>query len=625
MADDRDARIAQLEAELQQSREREGVAVERALRAEAALAGALERQTATGEILGLIAASPTDVQPVLDAVAERAARLCDTYHAAVSLVDGDVLRTVARYVIPITAESQVIVPPTVGLSASAELPIAGSIGGRAVADRRTIHVHDATGLSEEEYPYAAKKRYSSGHRTLLATPLIREGVAIGVIVLRRMEVRPFTDQQITLLETFADQTVIAIENARLFQELEQRNQQLTETLYQQAASAEVLRAVASSPTALQQVLDTIVATAARLCGASGGGIWIADGDEATPPARYGTFASPENLLALPRDARIKLSRESTSGRAMLDECIVHRPDIMNDPEFPLGRALSRAASQRTTLAVPLVGEHGVVGAFSLGRTEVRPFSEREIELIKTFADQAVIAIENARLFQKLHEANRQLEAASQHKSQFLANMSHELRTPLNAIIGYSEMLQEEAEDLDADAFLPDLQKVNAAGTHLLGLINDILDLSKIEAGRMDLFVESFEVQQLVQDVAAIVRPLIEKNANTLVVICPEDVGTMHADLTKLRQALFNLLSNAAKFTDHGTIELRVAREAPPPTPSTLPWDPSIPTAPSEGEGRMQGWLPRSRVTRGSRATGMPAGQGSRGRAAPRAAEGPRRS
>ena len=139
-------------------------------------------------------------------------------------------------------------------------------------------------------------------------------------------------------------------------------------------------------------------------------------------------------------------------------------------------------------------------------------------------------------------------------------MSHELRTPLNAIIGYSEMLQEEAEDLDQETLIPDLQKINAAGKHLLGLINDILDLSKIEAGRMDLFIESFEVGRLVSDVQAIVQPLVEKNSNTLVISCPDDLGTMHADQTKVRQALFNLLSNAAKFTDHGTITLTVARE-----------------------------------------------------------------
>jgi PAS domain S-box-containing protein len=169
-------------------------------------------------------------------------------------------------------------------------------------------------------------------------------------------------------------------------------------------------------------------------------------------------------------------------------------------------------------------------------------------------------IENARLFEELQDANLRLEEASQHKSQFLANMSHELRTPLNAIIGYSEMLQEEAEDLDAEAFLPDLQRINAAGKHLLGLINDILDLSKIEAGRMDLFLEDFEVGRLVQEVEAIVQPLVEKNGNTLVVSCRDDLGTMHADQTKVRQVLFNLISNAAKFTAQGTISLTVARQ-----------------------------------------------------------------
>ena len=159
------------------------------------------------------------------------------------------------------------------------------------------------------------------------------------------------------------------------------------------------------------------------------------------------------------------------------------------------------------------------------------------------------------------EKGRDLEIASQHKSTFLANMSHELRTPLNAIIGYSEMLQEEAEEIGEEAFIPDLQKVNAAGKHLLGLINDILDLSKIEAGRMDLYLETFEVWPLVRDVQAIVQPLVEKNGNTLEVECPSDVGTVQADLTKVRQTLFNLLSNAAKFTEQGTISLAVTREA----------------------------------------------------------------
>jgi signal transduction histidine kinase len=211
--------------------------------------------------------------------------------------------------------------------------------------------------------------------------------------------------------------------------------------------------------------------------------------------------------------------------------------------------------------VPLVREQRTVGMLVIRRKTPGEFPQAVVDLLQTFASQSVLAIENARLFEQVRETGQQLEVASQHKSQFLANMSHELRTPLNAIIGYSEMLQEEAEDLDQDSLVPDLQKVNAAGKHLLGLINDILDLSKIEAGRMDLFLETFDVSELVRDVAAIVQPLVEKNGNALIVACPDDTGSLHADLTKVRQTLFNLLSNAAKFTDHGTIELRVERGA----------------------------------------------------------------
>jgi signal transduction histidine kinase len=232
------------------------------------------------------------------------------------------------------------------------------------------------------------------------------------------------------------------------------------------------------------------------------------------------------------------------------------------PEFRAEYPAARSGPW-ANLHVPLVSEGRGIGVITLGRDNDEPYRPEEIALVEMFAAQAVIAIENARLFDALQEANAQLAEASRHKSQFLANMSHELRTPLNAIIGYSEMLQEEAEEIGGEAFIPDLQKVNAAGKHLLGLINDILDLSKIEAGRMDLYLEDFEVGQLVRDVQAIVQPLMEKNGNTLIVSCPDDVGSIHADLTKVRQTLFNLLSNAAKFTDHGTIELRVSRGEEP--------------------------------------------------------------
>jgi signal transduction histidine kinase len=224
------------------------------------------------------------------------------------------------------------------------------------------------------------------------------------------------------------------------------------------------------------------------------------------------------------------------------------------------QAALRRAGFRAVLVVPLLREQQVVGALVIRRKTPGAFPQAVVELLQTFANQSVLAIENARLFQQVQVTSRELALASQHKSQFLANMCHELRTPLNAIIGYSEMLQEEAEDLDQETLIPDLQKVNAAGKHLLGLINDILDLSKIEAGRMDLYVETLDVRRLVDEVEGVVRPLVEKNANRLVIDCPDDLGAMQADQTKVRQALFNLLSNAAKFTDHGTISLSVQRE-----------------------------------------------------------------
>jgi signal transduction histidine kinase/CheY-like chemotaxis protein len=211
--------------------------------------------------------------------------------------------------------------------------------------------------------------------------------------------------------------------------------------------------------------------------------------------------------------------------------------------------------------VPLLREGHVIGALSVNRKVPGEFPPEVIELLRTFATQSALAIQNARLFRELEAKSRQLEVASRHKSEFLANMSHELRTPLNAIIGYSEMLQEEAEDQHAEAFVPDLQRIHSAGKHLLELINAVLDLSKIEAGKMELYLESFEVAPLVRDVAAVLEPLAQKNANRLEVRCAPDVGAMRADLTKLRQALFNLLSNACKFTERGVVSLAVTREA----------------------------------------------------------------
>jgi signal transduction histidine kinase len=241
---------------------------------------------------------------------------------------------------------------------------------------------------------------------------------------------------------------------------------------------------------------------------------------------------------------------------LLERKSIHIPDVQADPEYTMV-GITRQAGFHTILGVPLLREGNPIGVVLLGRNTVRPFSDKQIELVTTFADQAVIAIENVRLFDEIQEKSRQLAEASQHKSQFLANMSHELRTPLNAIIGVTEMLREDAEALKQD--IEPLDRVLGAARHLLALINDILDLSKIEAGRMDLHLESFALALLIDGVIKTIEPLVAKNENQVAVHCDAAIGTMYADQMRLRQALLNLMSNANKFTDRGTITIKAGQ------------------------------------------------------------------
>jgi signal transduction histidine kinase len=596
MPDDANAAVARLEAELQLLRRRCADLEDEAssLRAEnRALTTAHQRgrdeQAATGEILRIVASSPADPTTVLDAIAAAAARFTDSEGAAIQQVDGEYLRWVGRY-----GRGRMGAEAAEAGGLPGNVISAGTMSGRTLLERRTIHVPDVVAVVEHEFPDSYPVWQVIQQRSQATTPLLRDGQAIGVLGVFRWTLRPFSDHEIASLESFADQAVIAIENARLFQALDQRTAELSQALEQQTAMGDVLHLIASSPADLQPVLDGIAVSAARLCAARDALILQIVGDGVVPVATHGEigkrlkeraaslYAGVEGVPAFP------LSRGWIAGRAAVDGRTVHVRDLASETEaeYPLGRASARALGHRACLATPLRREGQTMGVVAVYRDEARPFSSQEIALLETFADQAVIAIENARLFEELQEANAQLAEASQHKSQFLANMSHELRTPLNAIIGYSEMLQEEAEDVGDAAYLPDLQRINSAGKHLLGLINDILDLSKIEAGRMDLFLETFGIEQMVNDVAAIVLPLVEKNANALEVHCPDGIGTMHADLTKVRQVLFNLLSNAAKFTDHGTITLRVAKEALTPSPS--------PCARERGAGvRLAGGLPLS--------------------------------
>ena len=375
--------------------------------------------------------------------------------------------------------------------------------GRQSSVGRSTSPIARTGVGSTEFPDSANQTpwLSSTSRCSAS------GTPIGVLRRRRDEARPFTAQQIALLETFADQAVIAIENARLFEELEQRNAsfreqpQVTEALEQQTATAEVLRVIASSPTDLQRGPRRHRRERRALCDADDIALirrWSTARSQAWSAS---TASGPTSSIAA-IERRLPIAAASPSGTG--DPRAATRSTSTIMAEQPTRVPGQRATLRSATVCAPALACRCCATASAIGvldRHRARAAARsptRQIALLETFADQAVIAIENARLFEELQEANSQLAEASQHKSQFLANMSHELRTPLNAIIGYSEMLQEEAEDLDADAFLPDLQRINAAGKHLLGLINDILDLSKIEAGRMDLFVETFEVGQLVR-------------------------------------------------------------------------------------------------------------------------------
>ncbi|HEY4138192.1 MAG TPA: GAF domain-containing protein, partial [Casimicrobiaceae bacterium] len=343
---------------------------------------ALEQQTAIGEILRVISSSPTDVQPVLDAVAERAAHLCEANVGGVFLIDNDMLKPMANYSIgPETAPPVAAVPLT-----------RASITGRAVLDRETVHHADAIPLIETEFPDARANQQKYGFRAILAVPLVRESGAYGGIFLYRREPKPFTEHQIALVETFARQAAIAIDNVRLFNETK-------EALDQQTAVAEILRVISSSTTDVQPVLDAIAERAAHLCDASSASMYLTEGDQLRHLASKGPAEAVSNLTAFP------INRESISGRAILDRTTMHIADMLAvADEYPLSAEIAREYGHRTVVVIPLFREGNPFGTIVLRRLEVRPFSDREVELLRTFGDQAAIALENVRLFNETQEA-----------------------------------------------------------------------------------------------------------------------------------------------------------------------------------------------------------------------------
>ncbi|HEX2727851.1 MAG TPA: GAF domain-containing protein [Beijerinckiaceae bacterium] len=681
----------------------------------------LDYQTATSEVLNVISRSPSQLQPVVDAIVETAARLCDAEYTLVyRLQDGHYHVAAANNVEAEFVKYAVEHPLPAGR---------GSLTGRTALENRTIHLPDC--LADPEYEVLERQRIGK-YRTALGVPLLRDGVTIGVIALMRSVVKPFTDKQIELVTTFADQAVIAIENTRLFEEVRARTEELSETLQQQTATADVLKVISNSLTDTQPVFDTIVQSGLRLFpGAAvsialpeGGRVkavavaeadpvraeawWrrfpfpltrdymhslaildgrmvdIPDVEDAPPELAVGkrnflesgyravtimpmmrganaigalsvvrvepgplsdkelatlrTFASQaviaientrllnelqtrtqelarsvgelralgevsqtvnstldlETVLSTIVAKAVQLSeteagaiyvyssrrqqfrlratygmsddlisairaQASHLGDTVLGEAVARRQplqvaDLRNEPPLSVN-AILLEAGYRAVLIVPLLRPDRVVGALVVRRRAPGQFPKSTIDLLATFAEQSVLAIQNARLFGEIEEKSRQLEIASRHKSQFLANMSHELRTPLNSVLGFTEML---ADGLYGE--LPDrargaLTKVQNNGRHLLGLINDVLDLSKIEAGQLTLALDDYSVTQVVNSVVTSTESLARAKGLALTAEIAAGLPIGRGDERRLTQVLFNLVGNAIKFTDAGSVDI----------------------------------------------------------------------
>jgi signal transduction histidine kinase len=423
--------------------------------------------------------------------------------------------------------------------------------GRAILRRAIVEIADV----EADHAYGAQAQdlaRTVAYRSIVAVPLLHESNPIGAIAVPRANTGSLPERQIALLQAFADQAVIAIRNVRLFDEVQARTEELSESLQQQTATADVLKVISRSAFDLRIVLDTLLRSAARLCDADHGTITRREGNQFY---RTVTCGYPAAFLEYIKDLPVEPASNTGLGRALLEGKIIHIADVEADPDYTWKEA-QQLGGFRTMLGVPMLREDMAVGVMGLTRKDVRPFTDKQIELVSTFADQAAIAIENVRLFEEIQEKSRQLEVASQHKSQFLANMSHELRTPLNAILGYTELMADGAYGEPSEKMLGILKRLEANGRHLLGLINDVLDLSKIEAGQLVLDLSDYSVQDIAQTVRSTLEPLAaDKKLAFKLELAPE-LPAGHGDGRRLTQVLINLVGNAIKFTDAGEIAIK---------------------------------------------------------------------
>ncbi len=506
------------------------------------LSESLEQQTATAEVLKVISRSTFDLQAVLDTLVESAARLCEADMAQILRPTETGYYVAARYGFSleyIERHKTLTFPPG-----------RGSLTGRVLLERKAVQIPDV--LADPEYINTEAQRLG-GFRTHLGVPLLREGSPIGVILVSRRTVRPFDNKHIELVTTFADQAVIAIENVRLFNEVQTRTEELARSVEELRALGEVSQAV-NSTLDLETVLSTIVAKAVQLSETEAGTIYVFN-EETQKFELRSTYGMDDTLIAAIKERHIRIGDPGV-GQAAARRAPVQIPDVRNEPSELLEVVIR--AGFRALLAVPLLSADRIVGALVVRRRQPGEFPQSTIELLETFADQSVLAIQNARLFREIEEKGRDLAEASTHKSQFLANMSHELRTPLNAILGYTELILDSIYGEMPEKARAVLERLQANGRHLLGLINDVLDLSKIEAGQLTLSLHDYSLSDLVHGVVSAVEPLAAEKRLAFTAEVAPGLPAGRGDERRLSQVLLNLVGNAIKFTDKGEVAIRAS-------------------------------------------------------------------
>jgi signal transduction histidine kinase/ActR/RegA family two-component response regulator len=510
------------------------------------LADAREQFTATSEVLTALGRHASDPDAVLDTIVESARRLCRADAAQISLLKGDSYR----------------LSKSVGLSHEytehvRRHPMAqdrSTLTGRVGLDRRIQQIDDV--LADPDYGRQDMQRLA-GYRTVMSAPMLLDDQVVGVLSVLRNQVDPFDERSAGLLGAFASQAAIAVHNVNLVQALEARSTELARNLEQLRALGEVGEAISASLD-LDQVLAAIVMNAVRLTHTDGGSIMEYDEAERGFSVRS-AFGTADDVLDRLRGTRINLD-STLVGRATIEGRPLAEPDL---DQIPLDSHLQCLydGGWRSVAAVPMLRQSRIIGALVVRRKTAGPFTEETLDLLQNFAAQSALAIHNARLFREVETKSAELQVVSQHKSEFLASMSHELRTPLNAVIGFSEVLLEKMfGDLNErqEEYLRDIW---SSGKHLLELLNEILDLSKVEAGKMELDLSAFPVRGALEYAMSLVRERASLHAIALSLDVAPDLDVVEADELRFKQVVLNLVTNAVKFTPAGgSVMVRATRE-----------------------------------------------------------------